>query len=34
MGVETMWKVVGLVLAISGVVGGVVGFLIRVLTGK
>ena len=34
MGVETMWKVVGLVLAISGAVGGVVGFLIRVLTGK
>jgi hypothetical protein len=34
MGVETMWKVIGLVLAISGAVGGVVGFLIRVLTGK
>ena len=34
MGVETMWKVIGLVLAISGAVGGVVGFLIRMLTGK
>jgi len=34
MGVETMWKVIGLVLALSGAVGGVVGFLIRMLTGK
>ena len=34
MGVETMWKVVGLVLTIGGTVGGVVGFLLRLLTGK
>jgi len=34
MGVETMWKVVGLVLTVGGAVGGVVGFLVHVLTGK
>ena len=34
MGVETMWKVVGLVLTVGGAVGGVVGFLIHILTGK
>ena len=34
MGVETMWKVVGLVLTIGGTVGGIVGFLVHVLTGK
>ena len=34
MGVETMWKVVGLVLTVGGAVGGVVGFLVHVLTEK
>ena len=34
MGVETMWKVVGLVFTVGGAVGGVVGFLIHLLTGK
>jgi hypothetical protein len=29
-----MWKVVGLVLTVGGVVGGIVGFLIHLLTGK
>jgi predicted phage gp36 major capsid-like protein len=34
MGVETMWKVVGLVLTVGGAVGGVVGFVVHLLTGK
>lgn len=34
MGVETMWKVIGLVLTVGGAVGGIVGFLIHLLTGK
>jgi hypothetical protein len=34
MGVETMWKVVGLVFTIGGAVGGVVGFLVHILAGK
>jgi hypothetical protein len=33
MGTETMWKVVGLVLALSGVLGGIVGFLVRLFVG-
>ena len=33
MGTETMWKVVGLVLALSGVLGGIVGFLVRLFMG-
>ncbi|VBB41650.1 conserved hypothetical protein [uncultured Desulfatiglans sp.] len=34
MGVETMWKVIGLVLTVGGAVGGIVGFLIHLLAGK
>ncbi len=34
MGIETMWKVVGLVLALSGVLGGIVGFIVRMLLGS
>ena len=34
MGVETMWKVIGLVLTAGATVGGVVGFVIHFLTGK
>jgi len=34
MGVGTMWKVIGLVLAVGGAVGGVVGFVVHLLTGK
>jgi hypothetical protein len=32
MGTETMWKVVGLVLGLGGLLGGLVGFAVRVLT--
>lgn len=31
MGVETMWKVIGLVLTLSGPAGGIVGFVIHFL---
>ena len=31
MGVETMWKVIGLVLTLSGAVGAIVGFVIHFL---
>lgn len=34
MGTETMWKVVTLVLALSGVLGGIVGFIVRLFAGK
>ncbi len=34
MGIETMWKVIGLVLTVGGAVGGIVGFLVHHLTGK
>jgi len=34
MGIETMWKVIGLVLTVGCAVGGIVGFLVHHLTGK
>lgn len=34
MGVETMWKVVTLVLALGGAIGGLLGFLLRTLGAK
>ena len=34
MGVETMWKVVTLVLALGGAIGGLIGFLLRALGAK
>ena len=34
MGVETMWKVVTLVLALGGAIGGLLGFLLRALGAK
>lgn len=34
MGVETMWKVVGLVLALGAALGGLVSFLVGLATGK
>ena len=34
MGVETMWKVVGLVLTVGAAVGGLVSFLINHVRGK
>ena len=34
MGIETMWKVISLVLAAGSAVGGIVGFLIHVLAGR
>ena len=34
MGVETMWKVVGLVLMLGSVFGGIVGFVVHLAMGK
>jgi len=34
LGVETMWKVVGLVLALGSVFGGIVGFAVHLFAGK
>lgn len=34
MGVETMWKVVGLVLMLGSVFGGIVGFVVHLTMGK
>ena len=34
MGVETMWKVIGLVLTIGSVFGGIVGFVVHLTMGK
>jgi len=34
LGIETMWKVVGLVLTLGSVFGGVVGFVIHLLAGR
>lgn len=34
MGIETMWKVITLVLALGSAVGGLVGFLLHVLAGR
>ncbi len=34
MGTETMWKVIGLALALSGALGGILGFLIRLYLGN
>ncbi|HEB84297.1 MAG TPA: hypothetical protein ENI92_04770 [Bacteroidetes bacterium] len=34
MGVETMWKVIGLVLTLGSVFGGIVGFVVHLLAGK
>lgn len=34
MGVETMWKVISLVLAVGSAVGGIIGFLLHVLAGR
>ena len=34
MGVETMWKVIGLVLTLGGAIGGIVGFAIHLLAQK
>jgi len=34
LGIETMWKVVGLVLTLGSVFGGVVGFMIHLLAGR
>ena len=34
MGVETMWKVIGLVLTLGGAMGGTVGFVIHLLERK
>jgi len=34
LGVETMWKVVGLVLALGSVFGGIVGFTVHLFAGK
>jgi len=34
LGIETMWKVVGLVLAFGSVFGGIVGFLVHLFAGK
>ena len=34
LGVDTMWKVVGLVLTLGSVFGGLVGFLIHLLAGR
>jgi hypothetical protein len=34
MGIETMWKVISLVLAVGSAVGGVIGFLLHVLAGR
>jgi predicted phage gp36 major capsid-like protein len=33
LGIETMWKVVGLVLALGSVFGGIVGFLVHLFAG-
>ncbi|MBT8339656.1 MAG: hypothetical protein HKP58_09780 [Desulfatitalea sp.] len=34
MGVDTMWKVIGLVLTLGSAFGGIVGFTIHLLIGK
>jgi len=34
MGVETMWKVIGLMLMLGSVFGGIVGFVVHLLAGK
>jgi len=34
LGIETMWKVVGLVLTLGSVFGGIVGFLVHLFAGK
>lgn len=34
MGIETMWKVISLVLAVGSAVGGVIGFMLHVLAGR
>ena len=34
MDVQTMWKVVGLVLTLGAAVGGLVSFLVQLVTGK
>ena len=34
MDVQTMWKVVGLVLTLGAAVGGLVSFVVQLVTGK